>query len=166
VTRIWLFLVITTGCSGHHVEDKTGLVPLTLVDDGGQTVVSLTPDDQLRDRSGKPVGRVDWKTTEVTVGDIRQPVTFEVESGGIALTTMMGTWHVVVQNASELQVDGKHVGKLLAFAPTNDGWRRLAAVVVAIPTLPIVPPESRADAAAPTAEPPPPPPPPPPPKHD
>jgi hypothetical protein len=124
---------------------------------------------QILDRSGKSVGHVEWSTPDVTIGDVRQRVTFEVESGGIAVTTMMGTWDVVVQNANELKVNGKHVGKLVAFVPTKDGWRRLAAVIVAIPMLPVVPPEDPADAAIPTSEVPPatPPPPPPPrrPKH-
>jgi hypothetical protein len=165
VTRIWLFFVIAMGCSGHHVEDRPVVAPLSVVDDGGRTVVVLTPDNQVLDRSGKPVGRVEWSTAEVTIDDIRQPVTFEVESGGIAVTTMMGTWHVVVQNANELQVNGKHAGKLVAFAPTKDGWRRLAAVVVAIPMLPVTPPDNAVDAAVPTIEPPPPLPPPPPPQQ-
>jgi hypothetical protein len=154
------------GCSGHHVEDKPVVASLTVLDEDGRTVVALTPENQILDRSGEPFGRIDWRTSEVTVGDIRQPVTFEVEASGIAVTTMMGTWSVVVQNSNELQVNGKHLGTLVAFAPTKDGWRRLAAVVVAIPMLPVAPPEAPADASTPRTEAPPPPPPPPPPlKH-
>jgi hypothetical protein len=133
---------------------------MTLSDDAGHAIAALTENDRISDSTGAEVGHVDWKTPEVIVGTYREALAFDVEIHGISVVTTMATFHVLVDESSELVVDGRRVGKLTGFSPSKEGWRRLAALVLAIPMLP-TPPRAAPTPASEVASPPPPPPPPP-----
>lgn len=158
----WLAVVIALlGCSGKHAQDTPAPAPLVLVGDDGHGIITLAPNDAILDGTGALVGHVDWKTPEVIVGEVREALAFDIEPPGITITTTMGAWHVAVDGTRELRVDGKPAGKLTGVTRSKEGWRRLAALVLAIPMLPLppvapAPPDAAPEIVAPTPPPPPP----------
>jgi hypothetical protein len=151
--------IVLIGCSSQHA-DKPASGSLSVIDEGGRGIVTLSSKDELTDGAGLVIGRVDWRAPQVIIGDIRQPLVFDREPTGLSVSTPMGQFHAAVENGVELSVSGKHVGKLVGFSSTKEGWRHLAALVLAIPMLPTPPRGSSPDAAVDLVPPPPPPPPP------
>src|SRR5438045_1640627 len=87
-------------------------VTLTLSDDAGRAIATLTPDDAIMDGAGTVVGRVDWHEPAVIIGGTQEALAYDLEARGISVVTSLGTFHAVVDDATELRVDDKPLGKL------------------------------------------------------
>lgn len=148
-----LILCCLFACSSGH---KATQQPLVI--DG---VCSLTTSDHVLDKGGTDVGLFDRARREVAIGSIRQPVKFTTEGEGIVVASELHPIHVQV-TGDRLRIDDKDLAVIEGFDKSR--WLDLAALVTAIPALPV---REAVDAGIDSAggDDVPPPPPPPPPTH-
>lgn len=152
-----LILCLLIACS----RKKHEVVPLRIDDEQGKAIATLTVDHRVLDATGHDVGVFDPVAREVTIGAIRQPVKFTNVKNRVDVVTQLGTLNVVV-TGERVSLDGKSFGRLSGF---HDNWLELAALMTAIPALPVPKPIDAGLDATSEDVPPPPPPPPPPPGH-
>jgi hypothetical protein len=156
--RTLALLIAMTACSR---TPKSAPEPLVISD-----TCTLTTENHVLDETGADVGTFDPATREVTVGSIRLPVRFTKKPDGIEVEVEQIGPFIVHLHGNDITIDNAHVTKPLVARLSGfhvDRWLELAALVTAIPILPVHEPiDAGVDSGAAGPEVPPPPPPPPP----
>ncbi len=156
--RTAVLLVVITACSR---SPKAAREPLVISD-----TCTLTVANHVLDETGADVGTYDPATREVTVGSLRVPVGFTKAPDGIVVELQGLGPFIVHVHGDEITIDNAHVTKPLVARLSGfhgDRWLELAALVTAIPILPVheqIDAGVDSGAAGPEVPPPPPPPPP------
>jgi hypothetical protein len=137
----WIYFVLfafTVAC-GDKEKPAPAMTPALTLSKDGRAIATLTSDDAITDSRGAVVGKVNWNKPEVSVGSVSEVLAFDILDNSVSVVTAMGTFDVTVDDANQMHVNGAPAGTLAGFARTKDGWRRLAALVLAIPMLPSSP---------------------------
>ena len=155
--RTAILVVVMSACSR---SPKATREPLTISD-----TCTLTSANRVLDETGTDVGVFDRAAREVTVGSLRVPVRFTKKPDGIVVELQGLGPFIVHVRAEDITIENANVTKPLVarLSGFHGNWLELAALVTAIPILPVheqIDAGVGSGAAGPEVPPPPPPPPP------